>query len=35
MNMPEIKNVIIFDDQVDYEPKEITLTQLMNWGQML
>lgn len=30
--LPEIKNVIIFDDQVDYEPKEITLTQLMNWG---
>ncbi len=30
--LPEIKNVIIFDDQIDYEPKEITLTQLMNWG---
>ncbi len=30
--LPEIKNVIVFDDQIDYEPKEITLTQLMNWG---
>jgi len=30
--LPDIKNVIIFDTQVDYEAKEIPLTQLLNWG---
>ncbi|MCE5331261.1 MAG: AMP-binding protein [Bacteroidales bacterium] len=30
--IPEIKNVIVFDEQADYEPKEITLAQLMAWG---
>ena len=30
--LPEIKNIIVFDDQVDYEGKEISLTQLMVWG---
>ncbi len=30
--LPDIKNVIIFDHQVDYEAKEIPLSQIMNWG---
>lgn len=30
--LPDIKNVVIFDPQVDYEAKEIPLTQLLNWG---
>jgi len=30
--LPDIKNVIIFDAQVDYEAKEIPLSQLVNWG---
>ncbi len=30
--LPDIKNVIIFDPQVDYEAKEIPLTQVLNWG---
>ena len=30
--LPDIKNVIIFDPQVDYEAKEIPISQLMNWG---
>ena len=28
--LPDIKNVIIFDPQVDYEAKEIPLTQVLN-----
>ncbi len=30
--LPDIKNVVIFDPQVDYEAKEIPLSQLQNWG---
>jgi long-chain acyl-CoA synthetase len=30
--LPEIKNVIVFDEQVDYEAKEISVTQLLSWG---
>ena len=30
--LPEVKNIIVFDDQVDYEGKEISLKQLMVWG---
>ncbi|MDD3079618.1 MAG: AMP-binding protein [Paludibacter sp.] len=31
-DLPEVQSVILIDEQVDYEPKEITLTQLINWG---
>jgi long-chain acyl-CoA synthetase len=30
--LPEIKHVIVFDQQVDYEAKEIPLSQIMVWG---
>lgn len=30
--LPEVMNVIVFDEQVDYEAKEIALTQLVAWG---
>lgn len=30
--LPEIKHVIVFDQQVDYEAKEIPLSQIMAWG---
>jgi len=30
--LPEIRNVIVFDPQVDYEAKEVPLTQLQKWG---
>ncbi len=30
--LPDIKNVVIFDQQIDYEAKEIPLAQLLNWG---
>lgn len=30
--LPDIKSIIIFDEQVDYEPNEISLTQLKQWG---
>lgn len=30
--LPELKNVIVFDAQVDYDAKEIPLSQLMAWG---
>lgn len=30
--LPEVMNVIVFDEQVDYEAKEINLTQLVAWG---
>ena len=30
--LPEVMNVIVFDEQVDYEAKEIALTQLVVWG---
>ena len=30
--LPGIKNIIVIDNQVDYDPKEISLSQLMAWG---
>lgn len=30
--LPEVMNVIVFDEQVDYEAKEIALSQLVAWG---
>ncbi|MBP6634535.1 MAG: AMP-binding protein, partial [Paludibacter sp.] len=30
--LSDIKSIIIFDEQVDYEPNEISLTQLKQWG---
>ena len=30
--LPDVKHVIVLDEQVDYEAKEITLKQLMAWG---
>lgn len=30
--LPEIKHVIVFDQQVDYEAKEIPISQIMVWG---
>jgi long-chain acyl-CoA synthetase len=34
-DLPEIKNVIIFDEQPDYLPRELTLQQIMAWGKDL
>lgn len=31
-SLPEVKNIIVFDDQVDYEAKELSLSQLVIWG---
>lgn len=31
-SIPEVKNIIIFDEQPDYEANELTLNQLMAWG---
>ena len=30
--LPDIKNVIVFDDQVDYDAKELSMSQLIAWG---
>ena len=30
--LPDVKHVIVLDEQVDYEAKEITLKQLIAWG---
>ena len=30
--LSSIKNIIVIDNQVDYDPKEISLSQLMAWG---
>jgi len=30
--LPEVKNIIIFDEQADYEANELTLQMLMAWG---
>lgn len=30
--LPEVKNIIIFDEQADYEANELTLQMLMVWG---
>jgi len=31
-SLPSIKNIVIFDPQVDYESKELPISQLMSWG---
>ena len=31
-SLPEVKNIIIFDDQIDYEAKELAMSQLISWG---
>jgi long-chain acyl-CoA synthetase len=31
-SLPEVKHIIIFDEQVDYEANELTLAQIMAWG---
>jgi long-chain acyl-CoA synthetase len=31
-SIPEVKHIIIFDEQPDYEANELTLNQLMAWG---
>jgi long-chain acyl-CoA synthetase len=34
-SLPEIKNIIVLDNQVDYDAKEIPVSQLLGWGKEL